>query len=188
MTARLICREHEHQYTAPKPATIEECQKAFTREACKRYRVDNVRFHEATVNGRLRHVEASEKYKVASVCAQYLWSRICLGKPNRQKDTLNDAQNDAQQDGFAQIVEKHIQEFQPYFQRTGLTAEKFKSNATASYSAWNIDAHPTDDQLQEMAEDCCEYVELMQETMPHECQLALHFEWIKLHLFTLAGQ
>lgn len=47
-------------------------------------------------------------------------SRICLGKPNRQKDTLNDAQNDAQQDGFAQIVEKHIQEFQPYFQRTGV--------------------------------------------------------------------
>lgn len=80
MTARLICREHEHQYTAPKPATIEECQKAFTREACKRYRVDNVRFHEATVNGRLRHVEASEKVTSDSkLCHKYSSPQVQTG-------------------------------------------------------------------------------------------------------------
>ena len=68
----------------------------------------------------------------------------------------------------------------------GLTAAEFKSTATASYTSCDADAHPTDKQLQDMAEDCCEYVELMQESMPHECQLATHFEWIKLHLFALS--
>ena len=37
-------------------------------------------------------------------------SRICLGKPNKQKDAP----------GFAQTVDKHIQKFQPYFQLTGV--------------------------------------------------------------------
>ena len=64
-----------------------------------------------------------------------------------------------------------------------MTAEKFKRDAIASYSSRNADTHPTDEQLQEMAEDCCEYIDLMQELMPHECQLAMHFEWVKSHLF-----
>lgn len=69
-----------------------------------------------------------------------------------------------------------------------LTVEKFKSHATASFSSRNAGAHPTDDELQEMAEGCCEYVELMQDVMPHECQLALYFDWIKSHLFTLSSR
>lgn len=46
--------------------------------------------------------------------------RMCLGKPNGQNDASKDAQKDAQQDDFAQTVDKHIQKFQPYFQRTGV--------------------------------------------------------------------
>ena len=133
-----------------------------------------------------------------------------MGKPNKEQDEQKGVQQGAKKDGFAQTVDKHIQKFEPYFrltgvillscdvQRTGtntwkltgcvnagLTAEKFKNDATASYSTRNQDAHPTDDQLQEMAEECCSYVELMQDIMPHECQLAMHFDWVKSHLFGL---
>lgn len=67
-----------------------------------------------------------------------------------------------------------------------MTAEKLKSDAIASYSSRNADAHPTDEQLQGLADDCGDYIDLMQEVMPHECQLAMHFDWIKSHLFALS--
>ena len=101
-----------------------------------------------------------------------------MGKPNKEQDEQKGVQQGAKKDGFAQTVDKHIQKFEPYFRFTGvillscdvqstgtntwkltgcvnagLTAEKFKNDATASYSTRNQDAHPTDDQLQEMAEE-----------------------------------
>lgn len=72
MTARLIGREHEFQYTVPKPATFEDCEKASTREAHKRYRTDDLRLHEVTVNGRRKDVEASEKLaRNSKLCYKY---------------------------------------------------------------------------------------------------------------------
>lgn len=41
-------------------------------------------------------------------------------------------------------------------------------------------------QLHEMAEDCLDYVELMGDTMPHECNLVKHFGWIQANLFNLS--
>lgn len=67
-----------------------------------------------------------------------------------------------------------------------MTTEEFKSDDTVYHNSRSADAHPTDMQLQGMAQDCCEYVELMQELMPHECQLAMHFNWVRLHLFALS--
>lgn len=46
-------------------------------------------------------------------------SRICLGMPNKSQAQKN-AQKDAKKDGFAETVDKHVQKFQPYFQRTGV--------------------------------------------------------------------
>lgn len=174
-----------------------------------------MQFYQVAVNGKQRKVEASEKLAsnskldlkyspatqprvdpvkkaVQQLAKKDLLSfaaavrcRICLGKPNKEQDEQKGVQQGAKKDGFAQTVDKHIQKFEPYFCLTGLTAEKFKNDATASYSTRNQDAHPTDDQLQEMAEECCSYVELMQDIMPHECQLAMHFDWVKSHLFGL---
>ena len=67
-----------------------------------------------------------------------------------------------------------------------MTAQKLKSDAIVSYSLRNADTHPTDEQLQRLAEDCCEYIDLMQELMPHECHLAMHFDWVKSHLLALS--
>ncbi len=47
--------------TLPRPATLEDCKEASTREARKRYHVDNVQFHEVRVNGKHRKVDATEK-------------------------------------------------------------------------------------------------------------------------------
>lgn len=53
-------------------------------------------------------------------------SRICLGTPNKpqaQRDAQKDAKNaqkEAKKDGFAETVDKHVQKFQPYFERTGV--------------------------------------------------------------------
>lgn len=40
-------------------------------------------------------------------------SRICLGKPKKQKE--------AEASGFSKTVDKHIQKFEPYFQLTGVS-------------------------------------------------------------------
>lgn len=61
MTGRLVGREQEFQYQASRPATLEDCKEASTRQARKRYHVDDVQFHEAQVNGKRRKVEATEK-------------------------------------------------------------------------------------------------------------------------------
>lgn len=72
MTAQLVGRQHEFQYTVPKPATFEVCEKASTCEACKRYRLDNLRLREVTVNGKHRNAEASEKLTSNSkLCYEY---------------------------------------------------------------------------------------------------------------------
>ena len=66
-----------------------------------------------------------------------------------------------------------------------MTAEELKDDEATSSHLRNADAHPTDSQLQQMADECQEYVDLMQDSMPHECQLAVHFEWIRTHLLQL---
>ncbi|KAK9866701.1 hypothetical protein WJX84_002970 [Apatococcus fuscideae] len=109
-------------------------------------------------------------------------SRICLGHPNKPQK-----EGEEQVDGFAQKVDRHFKKFLPYLQQTGVTAEDFKKASTDSYRSLNEGTHPIDKQLQDMAEACCDYVELMQDSMPHECQLATHFAWIKAHLFALHG-
>lgn len=45
---------------------------------------------------------------------------------------------------------------------------------------------PSDVQLHEMAEGCLSYVALMEDTMPHECNLVKHFGWIQANLFSLS--
>lgn len=197
----------EYQFQAPRPATLEDCKEASTSEAHRRYHVADVQFEEVTVNGKRRKVEPGEKlasnskvqlkyspsvqpqsdpFKKAVMrlakrellsFAAALRSRICSGKPNQPSaDAL----------GFAKKVDAHSKVFQPYLKLTGVTAQELKRDATASFNLRNADAHPTDVQLQQMADDCQDYVELMQGTMQHECQLVLHFECIRSNLFRLS--
>lgn len=55
----------------------------------------------------------------------------------------------------------------------------------AAYYSRKIGTHLTDKQLADMAQGCRNYVDLMQDSMPHECQLAMRFDWIRAHLFAL---
>ena len=64
--------------------------------------------------------------------------------------------------------------------------EKLKVDAQASFKAHHVVAHPTDEQLQTLVEDCMEYVDLMQDTMPDECALVTNFQWVHSHLFGLS--
>ncbi|KAK9827810.1 hypothetical protein WJX74_003350 [Apatococcus lobatus] len=143
--------------------------------------VDDVQIHQPWVDPVKKAVQQLAKKELLSFGVA-VRSRICLGRPNKQTDT----EQAAQQDGFAQKVDKHIQKFQPYLQQIGVTAENFKTASTACDCSRNEGGHPIDKQLQDMAEECCGYVELMQDIMPQECQLAKHFDWIELHLFALS--
>ena len=136
---------------------------------------------------------------------------------------------------FAEVVDKHIDAFQPYLDLTGIglvldvseyasiaavlcqyeiayneswrymysvskirveliasaicagvTVDTFKRDAEASCKLHSTLVPPTDDQIQQMAEDCRDYADLLQDTMPHECALARNFDWVRSNLFTLA--
>ena len=67
-----------------------------------------------------------------------------------------------------------------------MTLQQFKDDAQASFSAQREVVHPTDEQLRDLVADCMEYVDLMQESMPHECDLVTNFQWVQSHMFALS--
>ena len=126
------------------------------------------------------------------VCAATIRSRICNGKPNKPKPETQT---------FASKVDNNVQVFQAYANKTGVvlcsclryaaqtqllqsvctlcragvTLQQFKDDAQASFSARREVVYPTDEQLRNLVADCMEYVDLMQESMPHECDLVTNF-------------
>ncbi|DBA74199.1 TPA: hypothetical protein ACH3X1_010993 [Trebouxia sp. C0004] len=105
-------------------------------------------------------------------------SRICRGKPN--EDFNKDTQT------FAKIVDNNVSAFQPYVDMTGVTLAQLKSDASTSFRSRSVLVHPTDDQIEQLAEECAAYVDLLQDTMPHECNLVSNFEWVRSNLFALS--
>lgn len=122
----------------------------------------------------------------------------CRGKPNEElnKDTQT----------FAKTLDNNVRAFQPYVNMTsmwcvyvlarcaqhvhqlaehhvylhaGVTLEQLKKDASTSIRSRSVLVHPTDDQIEQLAEECAAYVDLLQDTMPHECNLVSNFEWVR---------
>ena len=66
-----------------------------------------------------------------------------------------------------------------------LDAEAFKRNATDTDKTSSAFDNATDADIQTMAEECMDYVELMQSDCPHECYWVVNIEWVQNNLFEL---
>lgn len=69
---------------------------------------------------------------------------------------------------------------------TGTTVDQFKKDAAASCKLRSDAVLPTDNQIQQTANDCVQYVDLLQDTMPHKWVLASSFGWVQTNMFALA--
>lgn len=107
--------------------------------------------------------------------AGILRSRICRGKPNKERQ-------DNHGSTFIQKVEDNKEVFQSSANITGVTLESLKESATQSRSRRDA-VHPTDEEIQKQAEECLDYVDLMENVMPHECALVKNFKWVQSNLF-----
>lgn len=67
----------------------------------------------------------------------------------------------------------------------GWDVEKVKDHVVESFRLRNAIVHAVDGQLQQQAEQCQAYVDLMEDSMPYECALVNDFQWVKANLFSL---